>query len=51
MSETIHPAEMTPQERLQEVAAILARGILRLQMGGRKSSAKDRQKPLTLDRN
>ena len=25
MSETIHPAEMTPQERLQEVAAPQAR--------------------------
>ena len=51
MSETIHPAEMTPEERLQEVAAILARGVLRLHVGISRSSAEDRQKPLTLDRN
>lgn len=30
MSETIRPAEMTPEERLHEVAVILARGVLRL---------------------
>ena len=51
MSKTIHPVEMASEERLQEVAAILSRGVLRLHVGCRKSSTEDRQKPLTLDRN
>lgn len=41
MSDTADPAKMTPEERLTEVAAILAHGILRLltRRGGAPGSA------------
>lgn len=45
MSETIHPAEMTPDERLQEVTAILARAVLRLHMHGSQNQAERVKNP------
>lgn len=46
MSESISPAEMTPDERLQEVASILARGFLRLHTGDSEIPAQKAQKSL-----
>ena len=44
MTETVDPANMTPEERLGEFAGILARGLLRLHAraatGGEKSAPK-----------
>jgi len=34
MSDTVDPARMTSEERLAEIASILARGLLRLHMRG-----------------
>jgi hypothetical protein len=36
------PADMTPDQRRQEIAAILARGVLRLPRSGERSPISDR---------
>jgi hypothetical protein len=46
MSKPLHPDLMTPAERLDEIAEILAAGVLRAR---RKLRGEDRREPVRLD--
>ena len=50
MFPSIDPGRMTPRERLQEVAAILSRGLVRMQTTGTQTSSARRQIPLDFGR-